>query len=383
MVPEIKNLKRAAQRIKRAIKNKESIILYGDADLDGTTSVVLLKETIESLGGEAALVYFPDREEEGYGLSAKALKFFGKYAPALLITLDCGIGNFKSLEKARDLGFNTIVVDHHQILEKLPPADIIVDPEQKGDNYPFKKMANVGLCFKLCSEIFGKNFSPLLANNFLELVALGTIADKMPEIDDNKVFIEKGLNSIPSTFRVGLRVMFDAVRTPMLSTREVVSAIVSALNITPIKRHLTGSYRLLCESSEKKAEALSQSFLELSQERRSEISELTFEVTEKVSSQNTIVFQGGSDFPLVLAGAVASRICGKFQKPTFIFKKKKNISIGSVRVPHNIDSIKALEHCASLLEVYGGHAPASGFTVKNKNLEELRECLENYFQNLK
>ena len=375
---EIKNIKKAARRIKQAVKNKENIVLYGDADLDGTTSVILLQETIESLGGVVNCVYFPDRESEGYGLSMKALKFLKKCAPALLIILDCGIGNFESLACAHKLNFETLVIDHHQVLDKLPPADIVVDPLQAGDKYPFKKMANVGLCFKLCLEIFGKKFSPALSQSFLELVALGTVADKMPQVDENKQFIEKGLQSLSSTFRTGLKTIIKKVGELDFAPSGI-EKVASVLNITPIKRHLTGSYRLLCESSQKKAELLAESFIASFQKRRSEITELTSEVESKISDQSHIIFQGDSHMPLFLAGAVASRICNKFQKPTFIFKKKRDISIGSVRVPHGIDSVKALEHCKNLLEVYGGHAPAAGFTVKNKNLDKLEQCLEDYF----
>ena len=136
---EIKNLKRAAGRIKRAIKNKEKIILYGDADLDGAASVIILKESIKNLGGKVARVYFPDREKEGYGLNQKALNLLKKEAPALLILLDCGISNFKEIKLAKKLSLKVIIIDHHEVLEKLPEAEIIIDPKQPGDKYSFKE----------------------------------------------------------------------------------------------------------------------------------------------------------------------------------------------------------------------------------------------------
>lgn len=177
---EIKNLGKAAKRISEAIENKEKIILYGDADLDGVSSVIILKESVQTLGGKVAAVYFPDRETEGYGISQTGLLFLKKYSPALLVAIDCGIGNFKETKLAKKLGFKVIIVDHHEILDKLPEAEIIVDPKQKGDRYPFKKLAATGLAFKLAQLLFKNKMTAGLKRNFLELVALATIADMMP-----------------------------------------------------------------------------------------------------------------------------------------------------------------------------------------------------------
>lgn len=145
---EIKNLKKVADRIKKAIKNKERIILYGDADLDGSSSVIILQESIKNLGGQVAAVYFPDREIEGYGISKDGLEYLKRFSPALLITLDCGISNIKEVSLAKKMGFSVIIIDHHEILDKIPKAEIVVDPKQKGDR-SFKGFANAGLTFRL------------------------------------------------------------------------------------------------------------------------------------------------------------------------------------------------------------------------------------------
>ena len=129
---EIKNLKKAADRIKKAIRDKERIVLYGDADLDGAGSIIILKESIKNLGGQTPFIYFPDREKEGYGINEKALKSLKKLAPALFIAMDCGIINFKEIKMANSFGFEVIIIDHHQVLDELPEASIVVDPKQKG-----------------------------------------------------------------------------------------------------------------------------------------------------------------------------------------------------------------------------------------------------------
>ncbi len=206
---EIKNLKKAANRIIKAVRSKENIIIYGDADLDGVASVIILKESIKSLGGEITAVYFPDREREGYGISESALDYLKKHAPALFIALDCGIGNFKEVKIAKKLGFETIIIDHHEILDKLPDASIIVDPKQKGDKYPFKQFSNAGLAFKLAELFFEEKISENLRKDFLELTALATIADMMPRTGENDIIINDGLNSIRSSWRPGIQALFE------------------------------------------------------------------------------------------------------------------------------------------------------------------------------
>jgi single-stranded-DNA-specific exonuclease len=380
---EIKNLKKVAQRIKKAIKSEENIILYSDADLDGTASLIILEETIKNLGGKVSQRYFPDREIEGYGLQEKALKTFKKYAPGLLILLDCGIGNFREVEIAQNMGFETIIIDHHEILGKLPPASIIVDPKQKGDNYPFKFLAACGLTFKLAQILLGNKISKNVKQSFLELVALGTLADMMPQVEDNKVFVEEGLMSLPYTFRPGLRIFFKFFNPNELSLKEFAQKIISVLQITDSKNHLTESYLVLSNPSEKKAEELVENLLKKSLQRQELIRQLSLEIEEKaIKNSSPLIFEGGKDVPLSLTGAVASRICKKFKKPTFIYNSNQKLTRGSVRTPEGINGVKALESCSQFLEVYGGHPQASGWTCKNENLEKLKQCLQDYFKKL-
>jgi len=379
---EIKNLKKAAKRILSAIKQKERIILYSDADLDGTVSLLILEETIKNLGGRISAIYFPDRDIEGYGLTQGSLKVLQNQAPALLILTDCGIGNFREIEIARKIGFEIIVIDHHEILNHLPPASIIVDPKQKGDKYPFKFMPACGLCFKLAEILLGKKMSEGLRQNFLELVALATIADMMPQVADNRIFIEQGLKTLPFSFRPGLRVFFKTFSLGEFSLREIIQKIISTLQITDTKNNLTESYMLLTARSDREASKLLEILMEKSAKRRELTRALTDEIIEKVQQDSSsIIFEGGTDFPLSLTGSLASRVCNKLKKPTFIYNTNKERTRGSVRTPQGIDSVQALAHCHSLLEVYGGHPQASGFTCKNENLEKLKQCLIEYFKN--
>jgi len=378
---EIKNLEKAARRIKKAIKEEEKILLFSDSDLDGATSLIILEETIKNLGGRVSICYFPDREKEGYGLSENALSFFKKYSPALLILLDCGIGNFKEVSLAKDLGFEVIIIEHHVVLGKVPSAEIVVNPKQKGDKYPFKFLATCGITFLLSREILADKISKSMENNFLELVSLGTIADKMPQKEDNEIFITQGLFYLPSTFRPGLKIFFKFFPPENYSLKEIVQKIVSVLQITETKNHLTESYRLLSVANLKEAEEMLKTLIEKSDRKRELIKEFFEKIEEKIFSKDfDFIFEGGKDFPLNLTGAIAGWVFSRFNKPTFIFSRKDNLIRGSIRSPQEIDSVETLKHCSSYLEIYGGHPQAAGFTVKKENLEKFKECLKNYFK---
>lgn len=378
MKPEIKNLKKTAQRILKAIKNKENIILYGDADLDGVTAVIILKETIKDLGGDVLAIYFPDREKEGYGINKEALSYLKKFAPGLLVASDCGIGNFDEVILAKKLGLEVIIIDHHEVLDRLPRASIIVDPKQKGDIYPFKGLATVGIVFKL-SEILLKNkMTDLLRKNFLELVALATLADMMPQEEENKIMIEEGLFSLENSWRPGLRAFFEINEFQNSGTiRMTAQKIISALNSMEVKNHSNEGYLLLTSNSLEKAKTIAKSLLEKRYQKQIRIREITDEVEEKALKKLDvpIIFEGDDSWPLTLAGSVASRICNLYKKPTFIFKKREIESRGAVRTPPGINSVKTMKKCSKYLLTYGGHPQAAGFTIKNENLEEFRECL--------
>ncbi len=381
---EIKNLKRAAQRIKEAVKSKENIILYGDADLDGAASVIILEETIKNIGGRISALYFPNRETEGYGITEAGLDFLKRFSPALFIVVDLGISNFKEIESANEMGFEVIVVDHHETLGKLPPASIIVDPKQEGDKYPFKGLSATGVSFKLSRLILGKKMTKALRESFLELVALATIADMMPRTEENQAFIEEGLNSLERTFRPGIRALLSAGHFGSISGKEASQGIITALGAADNINHINEIYILLTETDEKEAEAMARELLERSRERQMRIQEITEEVGERISRKpgEPIIFEGDASWRLNLLGAVASRICNRQKKPTFLFSIGRKESPGAVRVPKGLDSVKLMAGCSKLLKTYGGHPLASGFRIENGNLEKFRQCLIKHYKPL-
>jgi single-stranded-DNA-specific exonuclease len=426
---EIKNLKKAADRILKAVENKEKIILYADSDLDGVSSAIIMEESLLALGVKVFAVYFPDREKEGYGINEPALKFLKNklartgLAKALFISLDCGIGNFKEIKMAKKMGFEVMIIDHHKILGKLPDAKIVVDPKQKTDKYPFKELANVGIVYKLSQLLLTFNqyenrsrtiktkremkrlncltkLSNKLSNNqleqiqqsFLELTALGTISDMMIKEKDNKEFIEKGMKSLEKSnggARLGIKIFWDfeeitqdeKTKKPE-EFQKIIQKIISALNSGEgTKSHSNEMYQLLVCSNKKTAKKLARKLIEKREQKRKRIKQIHEEIEQKIScnSEEIIIFEGSSFWPLILLGPVASRVCAKYKKPIFLFRKGKEESPGAVRTPAGIDSVKAMESCKKLLKTYGGHAPASGFRIKNENLEKFKNCLLEYF----
>jgi len=382
IMPEIKNLKKAAQRILRAIKKKEKIILYGDADLDGTCSVIILEDAIKNLGAGDIVVYFVDREKEGYGLNEKALNYLKKQAPALLIAMDLGITNFKEVKLAKKIGFETLIIDHHNIVNCIPEADIVVDPKQPGDKYGFKELAAAGVVYRLARILFKDKLPLFLNDSFLELTALATIADMMPRDQENKKYIEQGLESLKCSERLSIRIFLEMDFLADFSFENKVSKIISVLNISGVEDHKTGVYLLLTCQEEKQINFLIQNLLDKDKERRLRIRQATedAEIRALKNSDIPIIFEGDRAWFNVLIGAIASRLCNKYEKPCFIFNKMRGKSVGAVRMPHGLNGVKAMESCSDLLMSFGGHPPAAGFTIKNKNLEKFKKCLIKYFK---
>lgn len=375
----IKNLKKAAERIKEAVKKKEKIIIYGDADMDGVASVIILKEAIGNLGGKVSAIYFPDREAEGYGLNKIALDYLKKYSPALFITVDLGIGNFKEVKLAKKYGFEVMIVDHHEVLKKLPEAKIIVNPKQRGDKYPFREFAAAGVVFKLAEALLGKKMTPALKNNFLELAALATVADMMAEKEDNLEIVTEGLASLKNTLRPGFKVF---IKDNDNLSRSIAQRIISACHAAGTKEHINEAYLLITSLSTEEAEPLAAELLEKSYARQQKIKEITQELEKRISKKtgDPIIFEGDKGWPILMAGPAASRICNAHKRPVFIYSQKEKDSQGAVRTPKGVDGVKAMMHCSKYLEIYGGHPQAAGFRIKNKNLEKFKKCLFQYFR---
>ncbi len=385
---KLKNIEKAAERIRQAVANNERIILYGDSDLDGISSVVILEEAIKSLGGHIDCAFFSDREKDGYGINPKALDMLKSKASALFITLDLGIGNIKEVEIANKMGFEVLIIDHHETLFGIPEASIIVDPKQPSDSYPFKGLANVGITYNLCLELLGEKISPSLNNSFCELAALGTIADMVPQTDQNQKIIECGLRSLKNTFRPALRAFLDILGKGNVFDSPPAGGllkVISALNAAESVDFKNESYVLLTNPDIEKCKQAVQTLLDKNFDKQMQIKNIVQEVERRMIQKpdSEVIFEGDPAWKLTLAGAAASIICNKYIKPAFIFKKMDKESCGSVRNPKGTNSVDAMKSCDKFLITYGGHAQASGFRLKNDHLKNFEECLNDFFRGQK
>lgn len=382
---EIKNLTKAAERIKKAIADRERIILYGDSDLDGVCSVIILQETLLSLGGTISALYFPDREQEGYGITKTALEQLKVHAPGLLISMDLGITNFEEIRQARAMGFAVILVDHHEILDILPEADIIVDPKQPGETYPFHGFAACGLTLRLALLLLGKETSPALISGLKELAALATVADMMPRKEDNLQIIAEGLSTMQQSWRPGIKAFEQFEEFRRIESVEVrVTQMIALLNVRDVEHGIPAAYRVLASHAEQEAVDLLGVLQAKHKIRKDNIRLYTERVRLSLAgaARPAVIFEGHESFDYILLGSVASIISQEYNTPAFIYKKGDSESIGSVRAPSGYDTVKAMKACAPLLLTYGGHAQASGFRLLNENVEKFKECLVSHFSNL-
>jgi single-stranded-DNA-specific exonuclease len=374
----IKNINQAAARLRHAVENKERVVIYGDADLDGVAASIMAGEIVKNIGGQVTDYYFPNRETEGYGITKTALEKLKIHAPALLVAVDLGIGNFKEVKLAREIGFSTVIIDHHEILDGVPEADIVVDPKQPGDGYPFKLFSAAGLVFKLAEEVFGNDFRGNLRQSFAELAALATIADMMPREEGNKDIISEGLSTIRQSFRPGIRAFFDTdafFENDSRNFNNRVNRIITVLNVRDIRNGVPAAFELLRTPTLERSAELIREFLVINELRRKKIDAMVAAIEERVNPADPIIFEGDADWESNLLGTIASILSLKYQRPTFIYKKLATESQGTVRSIEGIDSVVLMKTCKDLLITFGGHPKASGFRAENANLEKFKTCL--------
>jgi single-stranded-DNA-specific exonuclease len=386
MTKRIKNLREVSQRIKQAVKEKEKIILYGDSDVDGAVAVIILKEAIERLGGEVDYCYFFDRATDGYGLNKPALKFLASRSPALLILVDLGIGNYREIALANKQGFEVIVVDHHKIPGRLPPASLIVDPKQEGDEYDFKEITAGGLSYKIAQLLLQEDPEyDFFDRSFVELAGLSVIADMMPQEKDNADIVARGLNSLPTTSRLALQILEEKYAEESPSILYLSTKIISLLGASQISSssHKADVFLLLSTSQEGKIRQIIKRLeINLVKKHRAR-DEIVVTIQKELEGKKepSFIFDGESSWSSIALGAAASRLVKLYNCPIFIYHQGKEESTGSVRCPKNVDSVQLMRKCSKLLITFGGHAPASGFRVKNSRIDQFKNCLlKNYDQ---
>ena len=373
------DMKKVMERLHQAKKKKEKILIFGDYDADGITSTLVLKSALGEVGFET-FIYIPHKEKDGYGLNTDALKKFAKDDIKLVITVDCGISNIKEVEEAKKLGMDVIITDHHHIPPQVPDALAIINPKLKKSGYHFKDLAGVGVAFKLAQAIYETFLLEQKAQLkwLLDLVAIGTVADMVPLVGENRTIAKFGLLVLSKTKRVGLqeifkigRILIDENNFP--DAQKISFQIAPRINSASRMSHAREAFYLLAEKDRVSARTMALELESQNTRRQKETTQISAEAEKIVNDSfknKKFIFIAKKHFPIGTVGLVAGKLANKFNKPTAILRKEKEISRGSFRSIPQINIIEAIEQCKELLIGYGGHSQAAGVRIKNKNLKK-------------
>ncbi|MFH1941268.1 MAG: single-stranded-DNA-specific exonuclease RecJ [bacterium] len=377
----MKDMDRAVDRIVAALEQKERIFIYGDYDVDGITAVSLLTLFLRKMGGEV-FFYIPDRLKEGYGLSELGIQHAANVGAGLLISVDCGITGVEEVALAGKLGIDVIVSDHHEPAKILPKAEAILDPKREGCTYPFKELAGVGVAFKLVQAVVGKlGLGEKVWREYVDLVALGSAADIVPLIDENRVLVKKGLEKMNLLDRLGIRALVESsgLSGKKIGTGQVVFILAPRINAVGRLGNAERAVRLLITDSEQQAKNIA-GILESENRNRKNIDEETFqealgflESECDIQSERAVVLAREGWHPGVI-GIVASRICERYYRPTIMIAVEDGIGKGSARSISNFDIYSALKRCEDHLLGFGGHRYAAGLTIELGRIDEFKKA---------
>ncbi|MEO2186115.1 MAG: single-stranded-DNA-specific exonuclease RecJ [bacterium] len=376
----MKNMDIAVDRISKNIQNQKPILIFGDYDVDGTTGASLLYLGLKDLNAIVEY-YIPHREKEGYGLSAGGIDYAQSVGADLLITCDCGINAFQPVDYANEHGIDIIITDHHIPDKKLPNAYAVLNPKQKGCEYPFKGLCGCGVAFKLISAVSEKSgIGQNVGLNYLDLVALATSADMVPILDENRVLVHGGLDQLEESKSPGIHQLL--VQTGLvgesLNVGKLVFGLAPKINAAGRMGDANRTVELLTTSDKTRAEELASILVQENKRRQLIQEDIVNDAIRLVHSQvdlenNKVVIIGSKGWHPGVVGIVASRIKDEFSRPAIVIAfDKKGIGKGSARsIPH-LDLYEALSYAAKFLEGYGGHPMAAGLTVHEDKFENFK-----------
>jgi single-stranded-DNA-specific exonuclease len=379
------DMQKLVDRVRKAKEKSEKVGVFGDYDADGITSSVILRRVLERLG-LTVVPYIPDKLTEGHGLHKNALDAFAKEGIRLVFTVDCGMMNHAEIDDAVSRRMDVIVIDHHHVPEKLPAAFAIVNPKLPDSNYPFTELCGAGTTFTVARALY-RTFLPGKEDELkwlLDIAAIGTVADCMPLIGENRVIVKYGLIVLSKTRHVGLQEMFAVGNIPIdddhvPTAQSIAFQIAPRINAASRMAHAKTAHELLMTEKRTEGRLLA---LELEEQNRSrqKVSEAAAEsvraLAETTYRDRKLIFAAGEEFPLGVAGLVAGKIAHELGKPTAVFHRGETESTGSFRSIPALNIIEAIGECSELLERFGGHAQAAGATVLNTNLDAFAEKLE-------
>jgi len=375
---QMKGMRVAVDRIQAALANREPIAVYGDYDVDGVTATALLVQALRALGGQRVREYIPNRFEEGYGLNNEALTALANDGVKLVITVDCGVRSPDEARHARDLGLDLVISDHHEPSGSLPEALAVLNPKQDGDLYPEKYLAGVGIAYKI-AEALVDSLTPAASLNlssYLDLVALGTVADLAPLTGENRVLVRKGLAQMRETTRQGLFSLANVAGQDLkkANAQTIGFTLGPRLNASGRLDSALASFRLLTTTDIKEAGDLALKLNQQNLERQKLTREI--QVTAEAlaldgQKDSLLLFAVHPEFNHGVVGLAASRLSDTYCRPAIVGNFGEETTRCSCRSIPEFHITHALDECADLLVRHGGHAAAAGFTVRNENLDAL------------
>ncbi len=373
----MKNMQQAVARIEDAIAKNQKILVYGDYDVDGTTSVAMMYSFLKKFNQNIEY-YIPCRYEEGYGISLKGIDYAKDNNFALIIALDCGIRAVNQVDYANEKNIDFIICDHHTPGEKIPNAIAVLNPKQSDCDYPFKELSGCGVGFKLIQAYCESNSIPFTEIvEFLDLLTVSIGADIVPMTGENRALAFYGLKQINSQPRIGLKALMDAAaKTKELTISDVVFGIAPRINAAGRIDHAKKAVEILVETDYEKAKSFADGIEENNKTRRTLDQSITKEALEMIdeNKKSTVVFS--ENWHKGVVGIVASRLIETHYKPTIVLAEKDDILTGSARSVHDFDLYEAISKCSHLCEKFGGHKYAAGLSIKKENLQEFINAFE-------
>lgn len=376
----IKDMDKAVERLQRALEEEEPIVIYGDYDVDGVSATAILYEYLTNLGAQVRCK-LPLRTEGGYGLNRTALKKLADKGFRLIVTVDNGIAAVEEAAYAKELGIDLVITDHHLPSGSLPEAVAVVDPNRSDDESPFKSLCGAGVAFKLCAAMEGCDPAELL-DVCGDLAAIGTIADVVPLVGENRTLVREGLALLQDTVRPGLAALLEAsgCAGKAVTSETVGYSIAPRLNAAGRMDTAATALKLLLCSNEEQATGIAARLTEINTDRQHTEQEVLAAALKQLEAEparahdRVLVVSGENWHPGVL-GIVASRLTERFGRPSIVISVADGEGRGSGRAPRSFNLHGALQGCANLLSRYGGHAAAAGLTIDEENLPAFRRAI--------
>ena len=376
----MKDMDKAVDRVEKALAQGENILIYGDYDVDGTTSVALLSIYLQTRYPNVA-TYIPDRYAEGYGISYQGIDFAHDNNMSLIIALDCGIKAIDKVAYAKEKNIDFIICDHHRPGSDLPDAVAVLDPKREDCDYPYKELCGCGVGFKLVQALAsrqGKTIHDLV--HYLDLVATAIGADIVPITGENRILAHHGLHVINTLPRTGIKALIENIKKDTLTITDVVFIIAPRINAAGRIKHGLHAVELLCVKESKTAERMAAEIEAFNTERRDLDREITEQALEQIKQNHeedrktTVVFQ--EDWHKGVIGIVASRLTETYYRPTLVFTKSGDKLAASARSVKGFDVYEALEGCMDYIEQFGGHKYAAGLTLLEDQFQGFKDQFE-------